>query len=821
MKNKWFIGLLTILYAMIPLTGCDQSSFTSSSSSSNILDSLDHLSVWSVEDTFKVHADGEYTAYMDKKASIEISAVRNEYENAQIILTPEQDVASYAVSLQDLKDSSGTIFKKENFTVYHEKYIDVSQTTTTRFTAGSYPDALLPLSVATEYGENKIKEGENQGIWFECYIPKGQKDGTYTGSFLLTVDGKTMSVPVTLTIYDYTLSDTVHSRSSFGIHRYWNEGGIVSAEKDASYEMYEKYYEYLLNHRISARYLPASMTDIDGFITEMVKYVPNEKCSNYILPYVSKWDNELAGTGIDYDLYEQLLDQIALQSVLDSYNYLAKASTYFAMFDEITSDSMINLANKFYSKILNLHFKIAKKWETSLNCEASFKQELIETMLSINQLMVTTYSQKFANQVTFCPLLDKYDDPSSKANYASTYVISDPDSSYTIYQNQEKWWYSAGIPKNPYASYHIDDNGYSPIVYSWMQYANDVVGNLYWSATFYLVRTTENNKVVYNTLQDCYTTAMRFPSTNGDGFLVYPGAPYGISGPVGSIRLQQILDGLEEYDMLYALEEKYDQLKENGVDVDFDQVMNFFYERLFSGTKVGTSEEMYETMRERLISLLTLAENEGVLITNASLNSTSLQAEIFVPEGKNVQYTGVKENEVVVANGSVHHVRMELKDQMSDFVITSGSHQGKLLVNARYIEYSGSDLNQLFTINNGTVSYEEDGARLQFPASSDKRHSFTFSQELNEKIHENISTIEMNLISDDACLIEVLFTGSKSAVAIPVYNGNLSVGDNQIAINISTLNWASLGELQNVTIRFGSLGDQTAREIKISLIAIK
>lgn len=112
------------------------------------------------------------------------------------------------------------------------------------------------MEKAEEYGENTVKAGENQGVYFECHIPKDQPSGVYTGNFKILADRQEYSVPVSVKVYDYTLSDEVHSKSSFGIHSYWNEGGIVSAEKDASYEMYAAYYEYLLEHRISARYSP-------------------------------------------------------------------------------------------------------------------------------------------------------------------------------------------------------------------------------------------------------------------------------------------------------------------------------------------------------------------------------------------------------------------------------------------------------------------------------------------------------------------------------------------------------------------------------------
>ena len=779
------------------------------------------VAVWGAEDTFKALRDNSYTERHGNKAEIRISAVRNEVENAQIILTPQKSVTEYTLALSDFKASGGAVFSKDNFKVYNQKYIDVTKTTTNRFSAGYYPDALLPFETAVAYGENKVAAGENQGIWFECRIPEQQAAGEYTGNFKITIDGEVRDVPVTVKVFDYTLSDTVHSRSSFGVHRYWNEGGIVSAEKDASYDMYALYYEYLLEHRISTRYLPAAMSDIDGFIVQLRKYVKSEKCSNYILPYVSKWDNAISGTGIDYELYERQFDAIAEACIQDNYNYLAKASTYFAMFDEITAAGAIATANKFYTKIYKLHFDIAKRWETSLDCDAEFKAELIQSMLDVTQLMVTSYNKNFGDQLTFCPLLDKYDASSSRALYQKTYVIADDDSDYRITQNDEKWWYSAGIPKNPYASYHIDDNGYSPIVYSWMQYANDVVGNLYWSTTFYLVREKENNVIVHNTLQDCYTTAMRFPNTNGDGFLVYPGAPYGIKGPVGCVRLQQLLDGLEEYDMLYALEQKYEQLKGSGVPADFDAVMQFFYERLFSGTRVSSSEQTYEQMRERLLELITLAENTGALITDAALSENDVDVTLFIPAGATAQFSGTEQSRTAVTGGNIVKVRMPLSASESDFSLTVNGHTARLLVDGKYVEYSGNALKNMFTANNGTVEYSSDGAVFTFPASADKRHSFTFAKTLAEQITQSLRAIKMEITVDSECSIEVLFNGSGMTAALPVATGRLEAGYNEFTVNVSTLNWASLGTVTGVTVRIGGSGDNTARLLAVNSLVLQ
>ena len=46
---------------------------------------------------------------------------------------------------------------------------------------------------------------------------------------------------------------------------------------------------------------------------------------------------------------------------------------------------------------------------------------------------------------------------------------------------------------------------------------------------------------------------VRYP--DGDGFLAYPGKPVGVDGPASTIRLEQIRQGLEDYEALALLSE--------------------------------------------------------------------------------------------------------------------------------------------------------------------------------------------------------------------------------------------------------------------------
>ena len=60
--------------------------------------------------------------------------------------------------------------------------------------------------------------------------------------------------------------------------------------------------------------------------------------------------------------------------------------------------------------------------------------------------------------------------------------------------------------------------------------------------------------------QDYYDEPLRFTGANGDGFLIYPGRVYGIEGPVSSLRMEAIKDSVEDFDLLYELENLVDQV---------------------------------------------------------------------------------------------------------------------------------------------------------------------------------------------------------------------------------------------------------------------
>ena len=155
---------------------------------------------------------------------LRIDGGRNEVLGAQLILTAKTgDVAAVNVEIGDLK-GPGTIPSAPNVQLYRELY----QYVTHADWEGSsdvlpdnlwYPDALAPFR--DPYGaEHKpvgapfdiaVKNGPNQGVWIDVYVPRIARPGRYRAPISITAGGRqTHRLTLELTVHSFTLPDETH-----------------------------------------------------------------------------------------------------------------------------------------------------------------------------------------------------------------------------------------------------------------------------------------------------------------------------------------------------------------------------------------------------------------------------------------------------------------------------------------------------------------------------------------------------------------------------------------------------------------------------------
>lgn len=101
--------------------------------------------VWCASGTEKILRDTDYSARYGAD-TLEIAAFRNENEAAQIIVSGDAGT-EYDVETAGLSGPDGASLPASAFTLYHEKYINVTEIKDLNAVTGvgMYPDALLPF----------------------------------------------------------------------------------------------------------------------------------------------------------------------------------------------------------------------------------------------------------------------------------------------------------------------------------------------------------------------------------------------------------------------------------------------------------------------------------------------------------------------------------------------------------------------------------------------------------------------------------------------------------------------------------------------------
>lgn len=826
MKKK-LIGLIACCFAVFTMVGCDTGDTKAHTP---------NVTVWTALGTEKIMQGTDYSARHSEK-TLTIKAFRNEYESAQIILTPDGEVKSYSVATADLKNAAGEVLPKDCFSIYNQKYVEVTTLKDLNVTtgAGFYPDAILPFDKAVSAGENKVEGGKNQGVWVTVKPSKTQSAGTYTGEFTVTADGKNYKVPVSVYVYDYTLSDVVRSKTSFGIE--WDK--MSMGEMDSTIEMQEKYYEFFLDYRISPQNFPGNSMvyttfDEEGlaeFLAYADKYTRDVRCTSYNLPFAVKNQTITTDSGARktvhipiFEQYEETLRAMAEYSLENKVNLFKKAQTYFVIYDEYDANGTVDGANYTLRYTYQLYKDLAADMQ-SLPCDdADLKAEVLHDLANLKDKVVGNLTENL--QVPAAQMVPE-------VMYLHTEEARKRYYDYAVKSHGEEWelWtYTCCFPLNPYPTYHTEDVLVTSRLLNWVMYKYNIIGNLYWTTTLNSWRKNNVNDLM---LQDYYDTALRFPSANGDGVLVYPGRPYDIYGPVPTIRLESIRDGQEDYDLLCALEDYY---KERGLTGDdFDSVYSLLNSSLISGTAIRHGENLLKNFAESratLAALLEVASNTGALVNNVQINNDVATVQLSAPETTTLKRNGETLSGTATA-GIVHYSLNIPMTQNANYLTISAISNGKsydlsVYLGGRITMTDGSALHNYLTFNTGAEKSVEtlDGVEAlalnyQATAGTDFESLGVLSATIDVRslnITKDMTTLTLNIYSyaDEALNFRVRGQSGGGAYEGELENKfELVKGWNTLVISVSSFNIDDA--LENVQLQV--VGTQ-ARKIAIGKITI-
>ncbi len=120
---------------------------------------------------------------------------------------------------------------------------------------------------------------------------------------------------------------------------------------------------------------------------------------------------------------------------------------------------------------------------------------------------------------------------------------------------EEIWWYANG-------HIVIDFPGMFHRLVFWVQARYKIDGFITWHTNYW--------SMVKDPWKDALTQKYGTLLSNGQGSYVYPGAKVGVFGPVSSIRLELMREGIEDFEYFWLLERKIDMVKRKIGGKGFD-----------------------------------------------------------------------------------------------------------------------------------------------------------------------------------------------------------------------------------------------------------
>lgn len=608
---------LLILSSFCFLFSCgqEQSSITSSRIEDQEVCNHASFSLFSTYATTKVlrnHKD-DASRYYSLGEDINIKMMQDEIEGGQIILSIEGDKSVYIdATVSSLSSSSGGEIPSSNISLFYQKYITLPNASTLNPAYSTFdmvPDLLLPFEVAKSFKENKAYGGYNQGITVEV-DSKNVAPGFYNGFLDLKVGDVSKRININVEVWPIKYEGRREFKTSFLIYR--NE--LINGEYDNSKEVVDSYVDFLNDYKINSYVIQdVGSNNLVDFKNDILRQWSNNNYSSIIIPFdfsqTYMANDESSSRCVSY------ITTLAKMSTSRENDFIKYAYFYPSSYDEADADPVKSAASE---RLLKVGGELDKTIESAIRSlqnegfflslsDQEFARDLEEEIRNIpsiftNIVFMDDWVGKY--HTTFCPYMSLFDDYATKQKYQ--------DASKDM-SNGDLWAYSCVGPNYPFATFHIDDDNLDMRVNSWMNKQIGINGYLYYEVNKITLSNNESNLV------NPYEDPLRYETTPGDGYLLYPGRLYGLKKPIASTRLANYRDSMDDYDLLSVLERKLNHYKEvYGIDdLTLSSYIGDIYNSLFSGATCIATDQEFFLAREKVASKIKELDNEdGIILLN-------------------------------------------------------------------------------------------------------------------------------------------------------------------------------------------------------------
>ena len=445
--------------------------------------------------------------------SYTVRTAKNEIEDVQILLTSEEEKTGLTLRVGDIVNQNGDVLPAEVRYGYYYSF-DVMDTDGDRFV-----DPYITLN-----GPFDLPAGLSRSFLIKVKTPIDAEAGLYkTDVELLDSEGKVIkTAEVRVYVWDFVLDDETACDTAFCMNR----------------PDYKTYYDYMLENRISAYYLPYDVLD-----SRADEYMSNPRVTSFCV----------AGGAYSYDgnddkliaIYEKLrtnpawLEKGYLYPVDEPYTIeqFEEAERFYNRMCEILPEKdfqiVIPLASNGYDVRENIDFTERLEPYINIWCPQSY---------AFRPYMPYSEYKEVADSYRYVPY--NFYMWTTSANFKQYGQWRDRYEAFRE-RGDKMWWYICCAPEVPYANFFQCYQGAIDRMVLWQQYMFDIDGLLYWCVDYYAINDSNN---------------ISLKKTNGgDGLLIYEGELFGSTGPAPSIRFESVRDGIEDFQYLSQLETLVDR----------------------------------------------------------------------------------------------------------------------------------------------------------------------------------------------------------------------------------------------------------------------
>ncbi|MBE6582261.1 MAG: DUF4091 domain-containing protein [Ruminococcaceae bacterium] len=500
---KKIIAVILLICTVLSISSCD-SGDQKPSGGDNGPANLKSWTFHSFEKTI-VNAAPNGTFKTDYKVYLS----KGETEGCQVAIYSDKEIKNVSLTL---KSGETELIKPAMF----------SMNRTHKIARKQYTDSLIPY-----YGKRlTIEANVILPFMIEFTTDENTPAGDYEYVYELVDKEKNVlaTYNITVHVWDFELPKEKTFATSAGLRSDY----IAHFNGTYNEAIYTVWYEALLEHNLSAYYIPYGIFDERG-----EKYMSDPRVTSFMV---------VLPTDENGKLIEDEVTKIRAR-LKENPEWLKKA--FFLPLDEPHNEKQLAELKEWEETLTRLCPEVEIMAPYYTNIQVGEGRDQTDEMEAYTDL--------------WCPKLCLWDDERSYGDFLN-YT---PSKSFHERMNEQiakgdrMWSYVCNDPDDPYAQLFVDTEGVNQRLMFWQMYQRDIKGFLYWCANYYGY-STGGKKVPINPWNSTNTKVTNGQGITifGEGFLFYPGSEIGFGGAVPSIRAKIVRDGIDDLEMFY-LAEKY------------------------------------------------------------------------------------------------------------------------------------------------------------------------------------------------------------------------------------------------------------------------